>query len=221
MPVKDVVFPLPALDVNVSVSRQGEGHVGVSRFRVHLPSPGGDHHVLLPIDLVPGGGRVPACGELRLPEHFARLRVQSPKHFVSRGADEDEPSSRNHGPSVVLEARLRYAPRRQLRIFAQRHLPHDLARIHVDGIQRPPWRFHGRVALRVHEPMIARARVLHGYRLDAAPVGLSADGGEEWIPVQYAHTGHQRFVDSKGYPAVPAQWGTLNATDMNAGKLEW
>src|SRR5690606_14003675 len=56
---------------------------------------------------------------------------------------------------------------------------------------------------------------------DAAPVDVRADEGEESIPVQYAHTGYHRFVDSKGYPAVKPPWGTLNAIDMNAGKIVW
>lgn len=37
----------------------------------------------------------------------------------------------------------------------------------------------------------------------------------------YAHTGYNRFLDEEGYPAVKPPWGTLNAIDLNAGKILW
>lgn len=37
----------------------------------------------------------------------------------------------------------------------------------------------------------------------------------------YRPTGYIRFVDSLGYPAIKPPWGTLNAIDMNSGKLLW
>ncbi len=42
---------------------------------------------------------------------------------------------------------------------------------------------------------------------------------EEGIP--YTHTGYNRFLDPNGYPAVKPPWGTLNAIDLNAGRILW
>ena len=39
--------------------------------------------------------------------------------------------------------------------------------------------------------------------------------------VVYAHTGYNRFLDPKGYPAVRPPWGTLNAIDLNRGTIAW
>ena len=41
----------------------------------------------------------------------------------------------------------------------------------------------------------------------------------ETIP--YSHTGYNRWLDSKGYPAVRPPWGTLNAIDLNTGEYKW
>ncbi len=37
----------------------------------------------------------------------------------------------------------------------------------------------------------------------------------------YGHTGYNRFLDPKGYPAVKPPWGTLNAIDLNTGEYNW
>jgi quinoprotein glucose dehydrogenase len=39
--------------------------------------------------------------------------------------------------------------------------------------------------------------------------------------VVYAHTGYNRFLDPKGYPAVRPPWGTLNAIDLDTGTIAW
>jgi quinoprotein glucose dehydrogenase len=39
--------------------------------------------------------------------------------------------------------------------------------------------------------------------------------------IVYAHTGYNRFLDPQGYPAVRPPWGTLNAIDLNTGRLAW
>jgi len=39
--------------------------------------------------------------------------------------------------------------------------------------------------------------------------------------VPYTMTGYNRFIDSKGYPGIKPPWGTLNAVDLNTGKLLW
>ena len=39
--------------------------------------------------------------------------------------------------------------------------------------------------------------------------------------VPYTMTGYNRFIDNNGYPGVKPPWGTLNAVDLNTGKLLW
>jgi quinoprotein glucose dehydrogenase len=37
----------------------------------------------------------------------------------------------------------------------------------------------------------------------------------------YVMTGYNRFLDKNGYPGIKPPWGTLNAIDLNNGKLLW
>lgn len=39
--------------------------------------------------------------------------------------------------------------------------------------------------------------------------------------VPYLMTGYNRFLDKNGYPGIKPPWGTLNAVDLNSGKLLW
>ena len=39
--------------------------------------------------------------------------------------------------------------------------------------------------------------------------------------VPYTMTGYNRFLDKDGYPGIKPPWGTLNAVDLNTGKLLW
>ncbi len=39
--------------------------------------------------------------------------------------------------------------------------------------------------------------------------------------VHYNMTGYNRFLDQEGYPGIKPPWGTLNAVDLNSGKLLW
>jgi quinoprotein glucose dehydrogenase len=41
------------------------------------------------------------------------------------------------------------------------------------------------------------------------------------IDSKYINNGYQRFLDPDGYPAVQPPWGTLNAINLNTGKIEW
>lgn len=38
---------------------------------------------------------------------------------------------------------------------------------------------------------------------------------------QYRFTGHHKFLDPDGYPAIAPPWGTLNAVDVNTGEYAW
>ncbi len=37
----------------------------------------------------------------------------------------------------------------------------------------------------------------------------------------YAMTGYNRFLDKNRYPGIKPPWGSLNAVDLNSGKLLW
>jgi quinoprotein glucose dehydrogenase len=39
--------------------------------------------------------------------------------------------------------------------------------------------------------------------------------------ILFSNTGYNRFLTSEGYPAVAPPWGTLNAIDLNEGKIKW
>jgi quinoprotein glucose dehydrogenase len=39
--------------------------------------------------------------------------------------------------------------------------------------------------------------------------------------VPYTMTGYNRFLDQHGYPGITPPWGTLNAINLNTGKLIW
>jgi len=44
---------------------------------------------------------------------------------------------------------------------------------------------------------------------------------DEWYKMPYSATGYNKFLTKEGYPAVAPPWGTLNAIDLNTGKLVW
>ena len=39
--------------------------------------------------------------------------------------------------------------------------------------------------------------------------------------IPYAMNGYNRFLDKDGYPGITPPWGSLNAVDLNSGKLLW
>ena len=39
--------------------------------------------------------------------------------------------------------------------------------------------------------------------------------------VPYSFTGYNKFETKEGYPAIKPPWGTLNAINLNTGKIEW
>lgn len=41
------------------------------------------------------------------------------------------------------------------------------------------------------------------------------------IEQKYTFDGYTRFFDPDGYPAIKPPWGTLNAVDLNSGKIAW
>ena len=52
---------------------------------------------------------------------------------------------------------------------------------------------------------------------DAHMIGIEDNVGT----IPYTHTGYNRLLDPFGYPAMKPPWGTLNAIDLNEGKILW
>ncbi|MCW3088528.1 MAG: PQQ-binding-like beta-propeller repeat protein [Sediminibacterium sp.] len=44
---------------------------------------------------------------------------------------------------------------------------------------------------------------------------------DPYSSLPYASTGYHKFLTKEGYPAVDTPWGSLNAINLNTGKLEW
>ncbi|MFA6945913.1 MAG: PQQ-binding-like beta-propeller repeat protein [Pedobacter sp.] len=42
-----------------------------------------------------------------------------------------------------------------------------------------------------------------------------------YLKMPYASTGYNKFLTKEGYPAIDPPWGTLNAINLNSGKLIW
>jgi quinoprotein glucose dehydrogenase len=68
------------------------------------------------------------------------------------------------------------------------------------------------------EAIHALARfLLTGEEISVAP----EKAGPPTIHLKYTLDGYERFLDPDGYPAVEPPWGTLNAVDLNDGKIAW
>ncbi len=50
---------------------------------------------------------------------------------------------------------------------------------------------------------------------------VTAAGAHEGPFMKYRNQGYVKFLDPDGYPAVAPPWGTLNAIDLNSGKITW
>ncbi len=44
---------------------------------------------------------------------------------------------------------------------------------------------------------------------------------DKYFKLPYIGTGYNKFLTPEGYPAVAPPWGTLNAIDLNSGKILW
>ncbi len=44
---------------------------------------------------------------------------------------------------------------------------------------------------------------------------------DAYVKMPYTGTGYNKFLTKEGYPAVDTPWGTLNAINLNTGKVEW
>lgn len=69
----------------------------------------------------------------------------------------------------------------------------------------------------------AERQALIAYLLDEKPPGPQKEISAEeaaFLP-PYTMTGYNRFLTKDGYPAIKPPWGTLNAINLNTGKIEW
>jgi len=70
----------------------------------------------------------------------------------------------------------------------------------------------------------ADKEAIAGYLFGDEPAGAASAAPEEAPAVAripYRFNGYNRFVDSKGHPAISPPWGTLTAIDMNTGEQVW
>ena len=44
---------------------------------------------------------------------------------------------------------------------------------------------------------------------------------DPYLDIPYQMTGYNKFLSKDGYPAISPPWGTLNAIDLNSGKMVW
>lgn len=65
----------------------------------------------------------------------------------------------------------------------------------------------------------ALIRFLFGLEKAGATSGKLAQTTKPYVP--YKVSGYNKFLDSKGNPAIKAPWGTLNAIDLNTGEYLW
>ncbi len=66
---------------------------------------------------------------------------------------------------------------------------------------------------------VANNKILSKEPVADAHSGSSTKSIMDEVP--YAMTGYNRFLDKNGYPGITPPWGTLNAVDLNSGKLLW
>ena len=57
--------------------------------------------------------------------------------------------------------------------------------------------------------------------MEKKEVGGVANSANKTPYTPYTSTGYNKFLDSKGHPAITPPWGTLNAIDLNTGKYVW
>ncbi|MSU34375.1 MAG: pyrroloquinoline quinone-dependent dehydrogenase [Pedosphaera sp.] len=73
----------------------------------------------------------------------------------------------------------------------------------------------------------AQREAILDYVLNAAPLTASRREGGASAPATpgngspYAFGGFRRWLDNEGFPAIKPPWGTLNAVDLNTGKIKW
>ena len=68
---------------------------------------------------------------------------------------------------------------------------------------------------------IAKARAVSGPVLPLSGANNLQPKNNIMDQIPFRMTGYNRFLDKEGYPGIKPPWGTLNAVDLNSGKLLW
>jgi quinoprotein glucose dehydrogenase len=73
-----------------------------------------------------------------------------------------------------------------------------------------------------HLPQEER-NALVAFLLEKTALGVKKElsGGKEKLISPYLMNGYRRFLTKDGYPGINPPWGTLNALDLNTGKILW
>lgn len=117
-----------------------------------------------------------------------------------------------HGPSMAGDPTGDYP---SLIGVGERMKAGELENIITKGKGRMPGFQHLKASER--EAVLAYITKQENSEPDAHEEGMESNLGT----VPYTHTGYYRFFDQDGYPAVKPPWGTLNAIDLNKGKIVW
>lgn len=69
----------------------------------------------------------------------------------------------------------------------------------------------------------AAIRSVTRYLLTGEDTLFKSDSPTDASPIElkYMMDGYPRFLDQDGYPAITPPWGTLNAVDLNNGRIAW
>jgi glucose dehydrogenase len=97
--------------------------------------------------------------------------------------------------------------------LVQRHTESEVTTIVRNGLGRMPG------FARLGEDAV-RALVRFALASEDTPVSMAQPKSSP-IDLDYTMDGYNKFLDSEGYPAIVPPWGTLNAIDLNAGKIVW
>jgi quinoprotein glucose dehydrogenase len=71
------------------------------------------------------------------------------------------------------------------------------------------------------EDRVAIAGYLFGDEQQAGAAGAAPAASDAPPRIPYQFDGYNRWVDSRGYPAISPPWGTLSAIDLNTGEYLW
>jgi quinoprotein glucose dehydrogenase len=55
----------------------------------------------------------------------------------------------------------------------------------------------------------------------AAKFAVTKQAHDPYLDIPYEMAGYNKFLSKEGYPAISPPWGTLNAVDLNTGKMVW
>lgn len=67
----------------------------------------------------------------------------------------------------------------------------------------------------------AEKQAVTDYLLGSEKKEVAAAEGTKMPYLPFTSTGYNKFLDSKGHPAIAPPWGTLSAIDLNTGRYRW